>query len=136
MGVVYLARDPRLNRPVAIKVLPDVLALNPESFARFEREAKLLAAVTHPNIGSIYGIEEVNGQRLLVLEYVPGDTLAVRIARGALSIDEALDVCRQIALAIEAAHDAASSIGISSRATSKNHAGRTGEGARFRVGER
>ena len=105
MGVVYLARDPRLNRSVAIKVLPDALAQNPESLARFEREAKLLAALNHPNIASIYGTEEAGGHRLLVLEYVPGETLASRIARGPLPLDEALDVCRQIALAIEAAHE-------------------------------
>jgi hypothetical protein len=117
MGVVYLARDPRLNRPVAIKVLPDQLALNPESLARFEREARLLASVNHPNIATIYGIEEdapsatstgsgPAPKQLLVLEYIPGDTLAVRTARGSLPLDETLDVCRQIALAIEAAHDA------------------------------
>src|ERR1051326_2352072 len=105
MGVVYLGRDPRLNRPVAIKVLPDLLALDPESLARFEREAKLLASLNHPNIATIYGIEEASGHRLLVLEYIPGDTLAVRTARGPLPLDDALDICRQIALAIEAAHE-------------------------------
>jgi hypothetical protein len=105
MGVVYLGRDPRLNRPVAIKVLPDAMALNQESLARFDREAKLLASLNHPNIATIYGIEESGGQRLLVLEYIPGDTLAGHIARGPLSIDEALDICRQVALAIEAAHE-------------------------------
>jgi hypothetical protein len=109
MGVVYLARDPRLNRPVAIKVLPEALALNLESLARFEREAKLLASLNHPNIAAIYGTElteaAAGAQRLLVLEYVPGDTLAVRLSRSALPLDEALDVCRQIALALEAAHD-------------------------------
>jgi eukaryotic-like serine/threonine-protein kinase len=104
MGVVYLGRDPRLNRPVAIKVLPDALA-NPESVARFDREAKLLASLNHPNIATIYGVEESDRQRLLILEYIPGDTLALRIARGPLPIDEALDICRQIASAIEAAHE-------------------------------
>ena len=107
MGVVYLARDPRLNRQVAIKVLPDAMAFSSDSLARFEREAKLLASLNHPNIATVFGLEQTatDGQRLLVLEYVPGDTLAVRIARGPLPLDEALDVCRQIALAVEAAHD-------------------------------
>jgi serine/threonine-protein kinase len=105
MGVVYLARDPRLDRPVAIKVLPDEFARDPERLARFEREARLLASLNHPNIASIYGIEESGGQRLLVLEYIPGDTLATLTARGALPLDEALDICRQIALAVEAAHE-------------------------------
>src|SRR6187455_1300557 len=105
MGVVYLARDPRLNRLVAIKVIPETLAQNPDNLARFEREAKLLAAVNHPNIGAIYGIEEVQGQRLLILEYIPGDTLSDRLTRGALPVPEALDVARQIAAAIEAAHE-------------------------------
>jgi serine/threonine-protein kinase len=97
MGVVYLARDPRLNRLVAIKVIPEALAQNPDNLARFEREAMLLAAVNHPNIGAIYGVEEVQGQRLLILEYIPGDTLSDRLTRGALPVPEALDVARQIA---------------------------------------
>src|SRR5579871_5245498 len=106
MGVVYLGRDPKLDRPVAIKVLPDAFALNPDNLARFEREAKLLASVNHPNIAGIYGVEDVKNQKLLVLEYVPGDTLAARLAQGPLPVAEALDVCRQIAAALEAAHDA------------------------------
>ena len=105
MGVVYLARDPKLDRPVAIKVLPDEFGRDPERLARFEREARLLASLSHPNVASIYGIEEAGGQRLLVLEYIPGETLATRTARGPLPLDEALDVCRQIATAIEAAHE-------------------------------
>jgi serine/threonine-protein kinase len=107
MGVVYLARDPRLNRQVAIKVLPSTLGFDQESLARFEREAKLLASLNHPNIATIYGVDDAAGQRLLVLEYVPGQTLAERIASGPLPLDEALDVCRQIAAAIEAAHEGA-----------------------------
>jgi serine/threonine-protein kinase len=106
MGVVYLARDPRLDRPVAIKVVPDALSKNPDSLARFEREARLLASVTHPNVAAIYSVEEAAGQRLLVMEYVPGDTLADRLTRGPLSVEAALDVCRQIAAGIEAAHEA------------------------------
>ena len=105
MGVVYVARDPRLDRLVAIKVLPDGLALNPENLVRFDREARLLASLNHPNIAAIHGIEGVNEQQLLVLEYVPGDTLAARLADGPLPIGDALDVCRQIAFAIESAHD-------------------------------
>src|SRR5262245_46137440 len=98
MGVVYLGRDPRLDRAVAIKVIPPALAHNPESLGRFEREAKLLAAVNHSNIAGIYGVEDqTDGQKLLVMEYVPGDTLAERLARGPLPVDEALDICRQIA---------------------------------------
>ena len=105
MGVVYLGRDPKLDRPVAIKVLPAAFASDPERLARFEREAKLLASLNHPNIASIYGIEEDDGQRFLVLEYVEGETLGERIDAGPLPIDEAMDVCRQIAAALEAAHE-------------------------------
>ena len=105
MGVVYLARDPKLDRSVAIKVLPEAFERDPERLARFEREAKILASLNHPNIAAIYGIEEVEGRRLLILEYVPGDTLAARTARGALPLDEVLEICRQIAAAVEVAHD-------------------------------
>jgi Tol biopolymer transport system component/predicted Ser/Thr protein kinase len=106
MGVVYLGRDTRLNRPVAIKVLPDRFARDPERLARFEREARLLAALTHANIAGIYGLEEGDGQRFLVLEYVEGETLADRLGRGPLPLEESLDVCRQIASALESAHEA------------------------------
>jgi len=105
MGVVYLGRDTRLDRRVAIKVLPDAVAADPERLARFEREARLLASLNHPNIAGIYGLEEAEGRRFLALEYVEGDTLAQRVARGALPPDEALEVCRQIAAALEAAHE-------------------------------
>jgi hypothetical protein len=106
MGVVYLGRDPRLDRQVAIKVLSGPLAQQPEHLARFEREAKLLASLNHPNIAAIYGVEQAaEGQQLLVLEYVPGETLADRIARGPLPIGEAIDICGQIAAAVEVAHD-------------------------------
>ncbi len=106
MGVVYRGEDPRLRRPVAIKVLPDAFAADPERLARFEREARLLATLTHPNIAGIYGLEEDQGRRFLVLEFVEGETLAERLARGPLPLDETLDVCRQIAAALEAAHEA------------------------------
>jgi eukaryotic-like serine/threonine-protein kinase len=105
MGIVYLARDPRLDRAVAIKVLPDAFTHDPERLARFEREARLLASLNHPNIGGIYGLEHDGDRRCLVLQYIPGDTLAQRLAHGPLPLDEALDVCRQIAAAVEAAHE-------------------------------
>jgi Tol biopolymer transport system component/predicted Ser/Thr protein kinase len=106
MGVVYLGRDTRLDRPIAIKVLPEGFARDPERLARFEREARLLAALTHPNIAGIYGLEEADGQRFLTLEYVEGETLAERVRRGPLALEDTLDLCRQIASALEAAHEA------------------------------
>ncbi len=106
MGEVYRARDPRLGRDVAIKALPDEFARDAERLARFEREARLLATLSHPNVAGIHGVEEVGEHRYLVLEFVEGETLAARIDRGALPLDEALDVCRQIAAGVEAAHEA------------------------------
>jgi Tol biopolymer transport system component len=105
MGEVYRARDPRLNRDVALKVLPDVFARDPSRLARFRREAKLLAALNHPNIAAIYGLEESSEVRALVLELVEGPTLADRIARGSLPPEQALPIAKQIAAALEAAHD-------------------------------
>ncbi|MGI8783342.1 MAG: protein kinase domain-containing protein [Acidobacteriota bacterium] len=105
MGEVYRARDGKLGREVALKVLPDGLAHDPERLARLEREARLLAALNHPKIGAIYGLEESKGTRFLVLELVPGETLDQRIRAGALPISESLEICRQIAEALEAAHD-------------------------------
>ncbi len=105
MGVVYLGRDTRLDRRVAIKVLPEAFALDPERLARFEREARVVASLNHPNIAGIYGIEGEDGHRFLALEYVDGETLAERIARGPLPLDEALDICRQITAALEGAHE-------------------------------
>src|SRR5882762_5007455 len=104
MGEVYRARDTRLDRTVAIKSLPPVFATDPERLARFEREAKLLASLNHPNIAAIYGLEDMEGSPYLVLEFVEGETLAQRLSRGALSARETLDVGGQIASAIEAAH--------------------------------
>jgi serine/threonine protein kinase/Tol biopolymer transport system component len=106
MGIVYLARDPRLDRPVAIKALPDEFAADAERLARFTREAKLLASLNHPNIAAIHGLEEIDGARYLILEYVSGENLAERLMRGALAVDDALSVCTQIAAGMEAAHDA------------------------------
>ena len=105
MGEVHRARDSRLGRDVAIKALPDALAHDAERVARFEREARLLASLNHPNIGGIHGLEEAEGRRYLVLEFVEGETLAQRLRRGALPIREATSVCRSIAAALEAAHE-------------------------------
>jgi hypothetical protein len=105
MGVVYRAEDSYLDRQVAIKVLPDIFSGDPERLARFEREAKLLASLNHPNIAAIHGFEEAGGKRFLVMELVEGETLAQRISKGPLPVDETLDVCRQIAEGLEAAHE-------------------------------
>jgi serine/threonine protein kinase len=105
MGEVYRARDVRLDRDVALKVLPDSLATDADRLARLQREARTLATLNHPNIGGIHGIEESNGVTALVLELVDGPTLADRIAQGSLPIDEALQIARQIAEALEAAHE-------------------------------
>jgi len=105
MGEVYRARDTRLNRDVALKVLPEAFLLDADRLARFEREAQVLASLNHPNIGAIYGLEDSNGTRALVLELVEGPTLADRIARGPVPLDEALSIARQIAEALEAAHE-------------------------------
>ncbi len=105
MGEVYRARDLRLGRDVAIKVLPSHLSLNPERLARFEREARVLASLNHPSIGSIYGLEEFDGGRALVMELVEGADLAARIARGPIPLADALPLAKQIAEALEAAHE-------------------------------
>ena len=117
MGEVYRARDTKLNRDVALKVLPERFALDPDRLARFAREAQVLATLNHPNIAAIYGLEEfpeqgrgvtgsgLRGGQALVLELVDGPTLADRIARGPMSLDEAMTIARQIAEALEAAHE-------------------------------
>jgi serine/threonine-protein kinase len=105
MGEVYRARDARLNRDVALKVLPDGLSADPERLARFTREAQTLASLNHSNIGAIHGLEDVGGRQALVLELVEGPTLADRIAQGPIPLDEALPIARQIADALEAAHE-------------------------------
>ncbi len=105
MGVVYRAIDSKLKREVAIKVLPEEFAADAERLARFEREAQLLAQLQHPNIASIYGLEESGGVRALVMELVEGEDLSERLKRGPLPVDEALAVARQIAEALEAAHE-------------------------------
>jgi Tol biopolymer transport system component len=105
MGEVYRARDPRLGRDVAIKILPRDVRDDPDRLARFEREARALAALNHPHIGAIYGVEEIDGIPALVLELIDGPTLADRIARGRLPVAEALGIARQVADALDAAHE-------------------------------
>ena len=105
MGVVYLARDPKLDRDVAIKALPDDVAGDAGRLARFQREAKLLASLHHSNIAAVYGLEECDGTSYLILEYIDGEDLSTRLRRGPLPVDEALDIARQIAEALEAAHE-------------------------------
>ncbi|MGE5717131.1 MAG: protein kinase domain-containing protein, partial [Acidobacteriota bacterium] len=105
MGEVYRARDRRLGRDVAIKVLHESFAQDPSRTARFEREARLLAAINHPAIGAIYGAEEFHSLRCIIMELVPGETLAERILRGPIPLGEACDLSRQIAEALEAAHE-------------------------------
>jgi eukaryotic-like serine/threonine-protein kinase len=104
MGEVYRARDHKLNRDIALKVLPDLFAVDPERLARFEREAQLLASLNHPHIAAIYGFEDAGDRQALVLELVEGETLADRLG-GSIPLDEALSIARQIAAALEAAHD-------------------------------
>src|SRR6185503_20192363 len=105
MGQVYRARDTKLGRDVAIKILPEAFAHDAERLARFQREAKTLASLNHPNIAAIYGLEENGGMTALVMELVEGDDLSQRIARGAIPLDEALSIAKQIAEALEAAHE-------------------------------
>ena len=105
MGEVYRARDAKLDRVVAIKVLPDAMTRDPERVARFEREAKLLASLNHPNIATIHGFDDANGKRFLAMEYVEGETLAQRLQSGAFAVEDALDIAKQMAEALEAAHE-------------------------------
>src|SRR5262247_3140955 len=105
MGEVYRARDTKLGRDVALKILPESFALDADRMARFQREAQFLASLNHPNIAAIHHIEESNGVSALVMELVEGETLADRIARGPIPLDEALPIVGQIAEALEAAHD-------------------------------
>jgi eukaryotic-like serine/threonine-protein kinase len=135
MGQVYRATDARLKRQVAIKVLPPSLATDADRLARFQREAEVLASLNHPNIAAIYGLEESGGMTALVMELVEGDDLSQRIARGALPLDEALPIARQIAEALETAHEQ----GIIHRdlmpANIKVREDGDSESARFRAGE-
>ena len=105
MGEVYRARDKKLGREVAIKVLPPAFSEDRERLGRFQREARLLASLNHPNVAAIYGLEESDGMPLLVLELVPGKTLAERLKKGRLAVEEALGICNQIAEGLELAHE-------------------------------
>src|SRR5215475_4002188 len=105
MGEVYRAHDTKLGRDVALKILPDSFVHDPERVARFRREAQVLASLNHPHIAAIYGLEEANGSQFLILELVLGDTLAQRVKGGPLPLGEALTVAKQIAEALEAAHE-------------------------------
>ena len=105
IGQVWQATDTQLNRQVALKILPDAFAADPDRLARFKREAQILASLNHPNIAAIYGIEDAEGMRALVLELVEGPTLADRISKGPIPLDEALPIAKQIAKALEAAHE-------------------------------
>ncbi|HEV8609304.1 MAG TPA: protein kinase [Thermoanaerobaculia bacterium] len=105
MGEVYRAFDTRLGREVAVKTLPAAFSRDPERLARFEREARMLASLNHPSIAAIYGLEESDGGRFIVMELVPGETLSEKVSHGPLPLDEALKIARQIADALEAAHE-------------------------------
>src|SRR2546427_1789252 len=105
MGEVYQAHDTKLGRDVAIKVLPEVFSHDPERLSRFQREAKTLAALNHPNIATIHGLEQSYGVHYLVMELVPGEALAERIKKGSLPLPEALKIASQIAEALDAAHE-------------------------------
>jgi serine/threonine protein kinase len=105
MGEVYRAKDTKLGRDVALKILPAAFTTDAERLARFRREAQVLASLNHPHIGAIYGVDEANGQQFLVLELADGESLDRRIARGALPVDESLAIAKQIAEALEAAHE-------------------------------
>jgi Tol biopolymer transport system component len=105
MGEVYRALDRHLDRQVAVKVLPEEFGADPERLARFRREAKLLASLTHPNIAAVHELEESGDRRFLILELVEGETLQARLDRGAMPVEEALETCRQVAAGLEAAHE-------------------------------
>ena len=105
MGEVYRARDTKLKRDVAVKILPDEFSRDADRVSRFQREAEVLASLNHPNIAAIYDLQEANGSRFLVLELIEGETLADRIARGPLPVEEALDIANYICEALEAAHE-------------------------------
>ena len=105
MGEVWRATDTTLGREVAIKILPDAFAADPERLARFEREAKVLAALNHPSIATVYGFHEAGGKRFLAMELVPGEDLSVRISRGRIPVHDAIEIARHVAEALEAAHE-------------------------------
>src|SRR5262247_2733130 len=105
MGEVYRARDTKLKRDVAVKILPDEFSRDADRVSRFQREAEVLASLNHPNIAAIYDLQEANGSRFLILELIEGETLADRIARGPVQVEDALDIAKFICEALEAAHE-------------------------------
>ena len=105
MGDVYQATDTKLGRSVAIKFLPEAFSHDTERVARFQREARVLASLNHSNIAAIYGLEESSERKFLVMELVAGETLAQRIKRGAIPLDESLEIAKQICEALESAHE-------------------------------
>ena len=107
MGQVYQATDTKLNRQVALKILPEAFATDPDRLARFQREVQVLASLNHPGIAAIYGVEEADSTRALVLELVEGPTLADPIAQGSIPLDEALPIAEQLVEGSEAAREAA-----------------------------
>jgi eukaryotic-like serine/threonine-protein kinase len=135
MGEVYRARDTNLSRDVAIKVLPGSFASDPDRLARFEREARTLATLNHTNIAQVYGLETSGPVRALAMELVEGEELAVRLARGAIPIDEALPIARQIAVGLEAAHDRSIIHRDLKPANLKIRPDGNGESARLQVGQ-
>src|SRR5690554_5949700 len=106
MGVIYKGRDERLGRTVAIKAIPEHFADDPQRLARFEMEARALAQLNHPNIAGIYGVENFNNRKYLVLEFVEGETLSSRLDAGPVPVDEAIELADAMAAGIEAAHNA------------------------------
>ena len=135
MGEVWRAADTTLDRDVAIKILPAAFAADPERLARFEREAKVLASLNHPNIAAIYGLHEADGVRFLAMELVPGEDLAERLGRGPMPVDEAIDAAKQIAAALSAAHDSGDRPPRSETREHEANPRRHGQGARLRPRE-
>ena len=135
MGEVWRAEDTKLGRDVALKMLPEVFAQDPERLARFEREARVLASLSHPNIAGIHGLEEVDGKRFLVMELVDGETVAERIQRGPMPVEEAARIAKQIAEAVESAHEKGVDSPRPEAGERQDHAGWAGQGAGLRSGE-
>ena len=135
MGEVYRAHDARLDREVAIKVLPDALASDPERIARFRREARVAASLNHPNIAAIYGFEDEDGAHFLVMELVEGPRSPSACGPGPMPIDEALAVVEQIAEGLEAAHESGDRPPGPQALQRQDHAGREGEDPRLRARE-
>ena len=135
MGEVYRARDTKLGRDVALKVLPTAFAKDAERVARFKREARLLATLNHTNIAAIHGLESTNGIDFLVLELVPGQTLAELLDAGPLRLEDAIKIAVQITDALDAAHEKRCHPPRLEAGEHQHHARRSGEGARLRLGE-